>query len=63
MSCSIIIPTYNAENYLPKLLDKLTDQTLPYYELIIIDSSSKDKTVEIAKKIYKQSYCYSKFRV
>ena len=50
MSCSIIIPTYNAENYLPKLLDKLTDQTLPYYELIIIDSSSKDKTVEIAKK-------------
>jgi len=47
---SIIIPTYNAQNYLPKLLDKLQTQTIKEYELIIIDSSSKDNTVEIAKE-------------
>lgn len=47
---SIIIPTYNAQNYLVKLLDSLKSQSIKEYELIIIDSSSKDKTVEIAKK-------------
>jgi rhamnosyltransferase len=46
---SIIIPTYNAQNYLPKLLDKIKNQSINEHELIIIDSSSKDKTVEIAK--------------
>jgi rhamnosyltransferase len=47
---SIIIPTYNAENYLPILLDKLNQQIVKDFELIIIDSSSKDRTVEIAKE-------------
>lgn len=45
---SIIIPTYNAEKYLPTLLDMLQSQTLSY-ELIIIDSSSTDNTIEIAQ--------------
>ncbi|NOR54695.1 MAG: glycosyltransferase [Sulfurovum sp.] len=47
---SIIIPTYNAQNYLVKLLDKIKNQSLANYELIIIDSSSSDQTVVIAKK-------------
>ncbi len=47
---SIIIPTYNAQKYLVKLLNKIKNQSLADYELIIIDSSSSDKTVEIAKK-------------
>lgn len=47
---SIIIPTFNAQNYLVKLLDKIKSQSLNGNELIIIDSSSVDKTVEIAKK-------------
>lgn len=47
---SIIIPTYNAADYIEKLLISLSNQTFKDYELIIIDSSSKDKTVEIAKK-------------
>ena len=50
MIISIIIPTYNAQNYLQKLLDKLKNQTIKDYELIIIDSSSTDKTVKIAKQ-------------
>ncbi len=46
---SIIIPTYNAEKYFPKLLEALTDQTIKF-ELIIVDSSSTDQTVNIAQK-------------
>lgn len=47
---SIIIPTWNEENYLPKLLHCIKKQTYKNYEVIIIDSNSTDKTVEIAKK-------------
>ena len=47
---SIIIPTYHAEKYLTTLLEKLKDQSFSEFELLIIDSSSTDKTVEIAKK-------------
>jgi rhamnosyltransferase len=49
MKVSVIIPTFNAEKYLPKLLKTLSKQTLSF-ELVIIDSSSTDKTVEIAHK-------------
>lgn len=47
---SIIIPTYNAEPYLENLLSNIQSQTLKDYEIIIIDSSSCDNTVEIAKE-------------
>ncbi len=47
---TIIIPTYNAEHYLPQLLEKICSQSFQGDELIIIDSSSKDKTVDIAKQ-------------
>lgn len=40
---SVVIPTYNAARYLPALLDRLAEQTLPH-ELRIIDSSSTDGT-------------------
>ncbi len=50
MKTSIIIPTYNAQEYLPTLLPSLYAQTLKNFELIIIDSSSQDATCKIAKK-------------
>ncbi len=46
---TIIIPTYNASKYLPCLMAKLKAQTFEDYELIIIDSSSTDDTVAIAR--------------
>ena len=49
MSVSVIIPTYNAGSYLPRLLEKLSIQTVTF-ELLIIDSSSADDTVSIAEK-------------
>ena len=50
MKISVIIPTYNAQNYLSVLLEKINKQSIKEYELLIIDSSSKDKTVEIARE-------------
>lgn len=49
MTISIIIPTLNAEKYLPELLNSLLNQTINDKEIIVIDSSSKDKTIERAK--------------
>ena len=49
MKISLIIPTYNAEEYLPELLERLKNQTVSF-ELIIIDSSSLDNTVTIARE-------------
>lgn len=48
MDISVVIPTFNAEKYLSVLLKSLSKQTLSF-ELIIIDSSSNDKTIEVAK--------------
>ena len=45
---SIIIPTLNEEKFLPKLLESLTVQTVKDFEVIVVDGSSKDKTVELA---------------
>ncbi len=41
MRLSIIIPAYNAENYLPDLLATLDKQMVPEVEVIIIDDGSK----------------------
>lgn len=46
---SINIPTYNAEKTLATTLRAVQDQTYKDIEIIIIDSNSKDKTIEIAK--------------
>jgi rhamnosyltransferase len=51
MKISVIIPTLNAGNNIDRLLNRLFNQTLLPYEIIIIDSSSKDNTVQIAEKM------------
>lgn len=46
---SIIIPTYNEEEYLPKLLYSIKEQDFKDYEIIVADAGSRDKTREIAE--------------
>lgn len=45
---SIIIPTFNEERYLPKLLETIKWQTFRDYEVIVADAASADTTREIA---------------
>lgn len=49
MKLSIIIPTYNEEEYLPDLLKSIQRQDFKDYEVIVADSHSTDNTVNIAK--------------
>ena len=49
MKISIIIPTYNEEEYLPKLLESIKSQDFTDYEVIVADAQSDDNTREIAK--------------
>ncbi|HBH61097.1 MAG TPA: glycosyltransferase family 2 protein [Nitrospiraceae bacterium] len=51
MNISIIIPSLNAAGLLPPLFASLHNQNLSASEIIIIDSSSDDDTVEIAKSL------------
>ena len=50
MILSIIIPTFNEEEYLPVLLESIKKQSFTDYEIIVADANSTDKTVEIAKE-------------
>ena len=46
---SIIVPVYNAEEYLKKCLDSLVNQTKKELEFILINDGSTDKSEEIIK--------------
>lgn len=51
VTASIIIPTYNGEEYLEEVLRAVFNQDVDFkYEVNIIDSGSVDKTLAIAKK-------------
>ena len=46
---SIIVPCYNAEKYIFRCVDSLTNQTLDKsrYEIILVDDCSSDSTWDI----------------
>lgn len=46
---SVIIPTLNEEEYLPRLLKNLTRQTEKSFEVFVVDGGSSDRTVALAK--------------
>ena len=50
MYISVIIPTLNAAQYIKQLLAMIQKQDVRASEVIIIDSSSEDKTLDIAKE-------------
>jgi rhamnosyltransferase len=49
-SLSVILPTWNAGVELRDLLLQLSRQTVIFHELLVVDSSSADETVAIAKE-------------
>ena len=49
LKCSVIIRTLNEERYLQELLAAITEQTHAENEILVVDSGSTDRTLEIAK--------------
>src|SRR5579872_1960376 len=47
---SILMPAYNAQNYLVDTLQTAVAQTWPRKEIIIVDDGSKDQTPAIARR-------------
>ncbi len=47
---SIIVPVYNVENYLERCIDSLRNQTLADIEIILVDDSSTDSSLEICQR-------------
>ncbi|MGB3508423.1 MAG: hormogonium polysaccharide biosynthesis glycosyltransferase HpsE [Microcoleaceae cyanobacterium] len=65
---TVAIPTYNGENRLPKVLDKLREQINTdhfSWEILVVDNNSKDNTTEVVKnyqknwsETYPLRYCF-----
>jgi len=51
---SIILPVYNAEEFLPECLESLSDQSYSDIQIIAIDDNSKDSSYKILKKFQKK---------
>lgn len=50
MKISTIIPTYNSAKTLDRAIESVLQQTLPTYEIIIIDDGSVDETPEVINR-------------
>lgn len=46
---SVLMTTYNRQQYLPMAIESILESTFTDFELIIVDDGSTDKTVDIAK--------------
>lgn len=44
---SVILPVFNAEEYLSEAIQSILDQTFPYFELILINDGSTDDSLDI----------------
>ncbi len=51
---SVLLPAYNAENYIAIAIESILNQTFTQFELIIIDDCSTDSTFSIIKKYAKK---------
>lgn len=60
---SVVIASYNGEEFLTEQLDSIRNQTLPPDELIICDDRSTDCTVKIAEEYIKQHKLENSWKV
>lgn len=51
---SIVVPIYNAEEFLFKCLESIINQTFKNLEIILIDDGGKDSSSAICKKYQKK---------
>lgn len=47
---SLVIPAYNEERHLADCLEAALAQTVPFYEIIVVDNASTDDTAKVARR-------------
>jgi glycosyltransferase involved in cell wall biosynthesis len=47
---SVVLPIYNGANYMEHSVRSVLAQTLPNFELLIVDDGSRDDTASIARR-------------
>ena len=57
MLFSVLIPLYNAENYIGECIDSILSQTYDDYEIVIVNDGSTDKSSAIVDR-YQQKYTH-----
>jgi glycosyltransferase involved in cell wall biosynthesis len=56
---SVIIASYNHQDYIAETLRSLEKQTFGDFEIILVDDGSSDKTVEVAKNAQSRAQIYT----
>lgn len=51
---SVVIPLYNAENYIEETLDSLIAQTYPIDEILVVDDCGPDRSAEVVQRYSEQ---------
>ena len=52
---SVIIPAYNAQDFIAKCLDSMVNQTIDSYEVLVINDGSSDNTQAVVEA-YQEKY-------
>jgi len=52
---SVVIPTYNSEDFITKTLETVFSQTYDNYEVIVSDDGSTDNTVDVVRSFFLQN--------
>ena len=57
---SIIVPVFNVEQYICKCIESIQNQTLNYFEVIVVDDGSTDNSLSLCRDL---TYNDSRFRI
>ncbi|MFU2158715.1 glycosyltransferase family 2 protein [Caldisericum sp. AR60] len=57
---SVIMPVFNSEKYLKGAIESVLNQTYPYFELIVVNDGSTDRSEEIIKSFKDERIVYIK---
>jgi glycosyltransferase involved in cell wall biosynthesis len=63
MLISVITPTFNSEKTIERNIKSIIKQNYNNFEHIIIDNLSRDRTLDIVKRIYEENNIISKLRI
>ena len=56
MTISVIIPLYNSQNTIIDTVQSILSQTVPPYEIIIIDDASSDNSFIVIEEYLKKTF-------